>query len=326
MMGIRLRRATTALLVLLATLVAVLGEGAGAAGATGTTSGPSWGTVPYSSLTITNGGPASGSVTELSGVTCTSYGHCVATGVQESVGVGSGAVVAVENGAGQWSQPVAAPLPANAKSGGSPELLSVACASATSCVAVGNYTTISNGSQPLAVPFTVSGSSVTFGTPQQVALPGNALTTGGQGSFLSGVACGAAGCVAVGTYETNAGTPVWTAITATAGAGGAWAATAVPPPSGAANDNVLNAVSCPSSGACEAVGSSANGSNDVLFWVAQVTNGVAGTAQPVTVPGAGTQTDSTPAAGSFLELRSGLAAVSCPTRGYAWPRAPLRVP
>jgi hypothetical protein len=225
----------------------------------------------------------------------------------------------VENGPGQWGQPVSTPLPSNAASGANEtEFTSVGCSSATSCIAVGAYDTSANGTQPFAVPFTVSGSNVTFGTPEQVPLPTNAYASSSQVAFLNGVSCGSGGCTAVGTYETNASTPsspVWAAMTATSGTGGAWTATAVAAPAGAANDSVLNAISCPGTGACEAVGTYANGSTDMELWAVQVTNGAAGTAQPVTISGAIATTDSTPTPSNYLDLRAGLAAVSCPSAG-----------
>jgi hypothetical protein len=306
---------TTAVVAMLAALAVAVGAGSGvASAATGSTAAPSWSTLQtYSSVTVVGSTP-SGSITFTTSVACPSYGNCVASGVEASSSQET-AVIVVENGAGQWGQPVAAPLPANATTTGAPELASVACSSATACVAVGSYATSSNGTQPFAVPFSVSGSNVTFGTPEQVSLPSDALTTSSQVAFLNGVSCGAGGCTAVGTYKNNASTPVWTAITATPGAGGAWTATAVAAPAGAANYSMLNAISCPSSGPCEAVGSYANGSTDLELWADQVNNGAAGTAQPVTIPGSGVTTADTPTPTSFLDLRTGLAAVSCPSAG-----------
>jgi Putative Ig domain len=304
---------TTAVVTLLTVLGVAVGAGSGVAGAaTGTAATPSWGTLQtYSTITVT-GSTSSGSVSLTSALACSSYGNCVAAGIKASTNQES-PLIAVEDGAGQWSQAVSAPVPSNAEASGTAVFTSVACSSATACLAVGAYPTTSNGTQPFAVPFTVSGSNVSFGTPEQVSLPSNALTTSSQEAFLNGVSCGAGDCTAVGTYETSGS--VYTAITATPGAGGTWTATAVASPAGAANDNVLNAISCPSSGACEAVGTYADGSTDLQLWTVQVTNGAAGTAQAVTIPGATASTDSAPSPGAFLDLRAGLAAVSCPSAG-----------
>jgi large repetitive protein len=313
---------TTAVVALLAALAVAVGAGAGVAGAaTGSTTAPSWSTLQtYSSATIdTSTSTLSGTVALATSVACPSYGTCVAVG-GEATSTEESPVVMVESGPGQWGQPVSAPLPSNAVSGADDtEFSSVACSSATSCIAVGAYPTSANGTQPFAVPFTVSGSNVTFGTPQQVSLPSNAYASSSQVAFLNGVSCGSGGCTAVGTYQTNASTPstrVWAAMTATPGAAsGAWTSTAVAAPAGAANDSVLNAISCPATGACETVGTYANSSNDMELWVVQVNNGAAGTAQPVTISGATATGDTTPAPATNLDLRAGLAAVSCPSAG-----------
>lgn len=180
----------------------------------------------------------------------------------------------VETANGQWGQPISTPLPTG---GDSLDLMSVACSSATSCVAVGWDEDASSDVQAVAIPFTVSGSSVSFGTPEQVSLP--TAESSPSDAFLSGVSCNAGGCAAVGTYQNSSG--VWTAIVATPGAGGAWTATAVAPPVDATGFNVLTAISCPSSGACEAVGNSADGPGNLLSWTVAVTGGTAGTARPV---------------------------------------------
>ena len=306
---------TTAVVVLLAALAVAVGAGAGVAGAaTGSTAAPSWGTLQtYSTITVASGSTTSGSVALTSALACSSYGNCVAAGMDASESSES-PVIAVEHGAGQWGPAVSAPVPANVETTGTAVFTSVACSSATACLAVGAYPTTSSGTQAFAVPFTVSGPNVSFGTPEQVALPSNALTTSSQDAFLNGVSCGAGGCTAVGTYETNGS--VYTAITATPGAGGTWTATAVTSPAGAADGEVvLNAISCPSSGACEAVGTYADGSNDIQLWTVQVTNGAAGTAQAVTIPGVTASTDSTPEPSEGLDQRAGLTAISCPSAG-----------
>lgn len=118
----------------------------------------------------------------------------------------------------------------------------------------------------------------------------------------------------MGTYED--GSSVYTAMTATQAAGGAWSATTVPVPSGATQDTVLNAISCPSSGACEAVGSYGDGSGHLQQWTTQVSGGVAGTSEDVTVPGTGTISASTPQVNSgFFTSGTGLVGVSCPSAG-----------
>lgn len=218
---------------------------------------------------------------------------------------------------GQWGAPVAATLPGNAQAD-TGVLTSVSCASTGSCVAVGSYTTNSTtalGEQGLAVPFTVSGASATLAAPQQVSLPSSgpsaALASSSQHAFLSSVSC-AATCTAVGTYQNSAG--VYTAMTATQGAGGTWTATAVSPPSGATQDTVLNGISCPSSGACEAVGSYGDASNQTQSWMTQVSGGIASAGQDVAVAGTTPASATIPQTGGVIGQLA-LSSVSCPSSG-----------
>lgn len=191
-------RRSVALSAALLSALAVVAAGASSAGATSgsaPTVAPVWSTIqPYQ--TATTIGSTFPPVTVMVSVTCPSYGDCVAAGIQEDTSTSASTpLIAVESN-GQWSTPVAAPLPGNAQAG-SGTLTSVSCSSASSCVAVGAYTTASLGQQALAVPFTVSGSSASFGTPEQVTLPSGALTTSSQKAFLTSVSC-AATCTGCG--------------------------------------------------------------------------------------------------------------------------------
>jgi large repetitive protein len=308
-------RRTAALGAALLSALAIVAVSAGAASAASPTVAPTWSAQQtYQSLTVT-GSTTTGSVALMTSVSCSSYGNCVAAGVDESSG-GASPVIAIESN-GHWGNPVAAPLPANGQTGSTALLTTVSCTTATSCVAVGAYTTTSVaalGEQAFASPFTVSGSSATFGTPEQVALPAGALSTTAQTAFLSGVSC-AATCTAVGAYLN--GSSAWTPMIATQGAGGAWTAKAVTDPAGASEYTALNAISCPSTGACEAVGTYGDASSHEQSWVVQITDGIAGTSQDVTVPGTATSTAEAPeaAAGIGLSLRDGLTGVSCPSGG-----------
>ncbi|MDE3131505.1 MAG: hypothetical protein KGL16_10170, partial [Acidobacteriota bacterium] len=300
-------RATVALSVALS--VAMGASTGGAVAATGgIATAPTWTALQTYTSATTTGSVTTGSIAVPASIACASYGNCVAAGIMESTSSTGNGVMVESNG--HWGSPISAPLPSDS-TGGLPAFTSVACSSATACVAVGTYGT-SAGSEPLAVPFTVSGMSVSFGIPQRVALPGNALTTG-QGAFLDGVSCGSGGCAAVGTYETTGS--VWTAIVATPGAGGAWTATPVPAPPAATNDSVLNAISCPSAGACEAVGTYGDAASHLQSWAVQVSAGVAGAAQPVTIAGAATASAVAPTASGLVNVEYGLVAVSCPSAG-----------
>ena len=308
-------RRTAALGAALLSAFAMMAAGVGIASAASPTVAPTWSAQQsYQSLTIT-GSTTTGTVSLMTSVNCSSYGNCVAAGVDESSG-GASPVIAIESN-GHWGDPIAAPLPANGQTGSTALLTSVSCTTATSCVAVGTYTTTSVaalGEQAFTTPFTVSGSSATFGTSEQVALPSGALATTAQTAFLSGVSC-AATCTAVGAYLN--GSSAWTPMIATQGAGGAWTTKAVTNPSGASEYTALNAISCPGTGACEAVGTYGDASSHEQSWIVQITDGIAGTSQAVTVPGTTTTAAQAPeaAAGIGLSLRDGLSAVSCPSAG-----------
>jgi hypothetical protein len=218
-------------------------------------------------------------------------------------------VVAVERG-GTWGQPVvAAPL------GSTASFNSVACSSANSCIAVGSVNDGHNNIAALAVPLTISGTNVSFGSVQPVTLPADAisLVDGFPVAFLSSVSCSST-CTAVGSYVNNANNP--TAMMATLGAGGAWTAKTVAAPAGAVSDSELNAISCPSSGPCEAVGTYGDGSGDQQSWIVPISSGTAGTAQTVTVPGSDTTKSGRPGPpGGFFGFPVGLGGVSCPSSG-----------
>lgn len=304
---------------LLAALALTLGAHAGvASAASGSPVAPNWGSwQPYSSLVLDETtGTATGSATLPLAITCPSYGHCIAAGVGESLS-GLEPDVMVESGPGEWAQPSVAPLPADAASGlvAAPVLTSVACPSSSSCVAVGAYTTSAGTQESFAVPFTPSASSVSFGTPEAITLPNDAATDSTQLGFATGVSCGSGGCTAVGTYVTSGGK--WVAFTATQSASGTWAAAPVAAPAGVSDDGILNAISCPSTGACEAVGNYADGSGDQQAWAVQISGGAAGSAQAVvTVSDAMTaQTDAAPSLTSLRAFRVGLNSVSCPSAG-----------
>jgi large repetitive protein len=289
--------------------LAIAAAGSGSAIAAGETVAPTWGTIqPYQTLSLASSSTAT--LPFMLSMTCTSIGNCAAAGelylppdYYSGPASPSEAVVAVESG-GTWGQPVPAPVV-----GTTDEFTSVACSSATSCVAVGAAGTSSGGTQPLVEPFTVSGSNASFGTPQQVALPADADTANTSTTYLTGVSCSSI-CTAVGSYPAvNDMHDITTAITATPGAGGAWTATAVAAP--VPEDSFLNAISCPSSGACEAVGASDDGP-----WIVPINAGIAGTSHTVTVPDTvGIPADLPKPKGFPLGVPVGMTGVSCPASG-----------
>jgi hypothetical protein len=146
---------------------------------------------------------------------------------------------------GDWTA-AKAPLPAGA--GDQASLSSVACPSATWCVAVGDYVD-SDGDSP-GLLLTRSGRSW---RPQTAPLPPGAAPS----PNLSSVACSSPSwCVAVGSYTDSAGQPHGLLLTWT---GKKWTATRAPlpgpDPDGESVGGSLVAVACPSASSCVATGS-----------------------------------------------------------------------
>lgn len=290
-------------------LTAMLGL-LGPAGANAAGNGSVWGSpLAYGSTGQT--------VSIFASISCARAGDCVAVG--DTVNLSSHqppeAAIAVES-AGTWG-PVStlAQLPNEppAASGGESALDSVSCSSATSCVAVGVYEGAGESRHAMVVPIAVSGPVATAGAALPVALPSEAETGAKQRARLDGVSCSSAGdCVAVGSYVDVSGAVL--PMTAAPGSGD-WTASAVAhTPAETGKVAFLDAISCPASGACEAVGGYENASNYLYPWAVQLANGQPGTAQPVALPA-----DFKPRAGAIEPyvgaFSEGLVAVSCPSAG-----------
>jgi hypothetical protein len=194
---------------------------------------------------------ASASLEQLSGVSCTSAGNCVAVGDYFDRSTGIQAMAVTETG-GTWAQATEVTLPSNALSSpSSPAGLSgVSCTSAGNCVGVGRYQDSPDSLQAMAVTETGG----TFGQATEVTLPSNAASNPPIASLV-GVSCTSAGnCVAVGGYTDSSQQNQAMAATET---GGAWGqATEVTGAFG------LFGVSCPSAGNCVAVGGSDSSGNE----------------------------------------------------------------
>lgn len=192
--------------------------------------------------TAIGGGPAS-----LTSVDCPSASACIAVGTFGDTGLilaGSGAT---------WSA-TEAPLPANAGSGS--ELESVACATSSACVAVGRYSDSSGDFDGLLLT-----GSATSWTAAEAPVPGNAgggLGVENVGTGLSAVACPSVSeCVAVGAYPDTSGYLTGLLLTESQGS---WTAAEAPLPANADSDPDAwaDAVSCPSTSNCVAVGAYTN--------------------------------------------------------------------
>ena len=160
----------------------------------------------------------------------------------------------------QQATEVSAPSGAASDPGAS--LRAIACATATSCAAVGSYTTASSLEEAMA-----AGRGATWGRATGVLAPTGAAAD--PLAALVGVACPAvASCTAVGGYTDATGSGE--AMTA-AERGGTWSqAVAVLPPANAASDPAaaLTAVSCPAPGRCVGVGGYTTGAGDPEAMVA----------------------------------------------------------
>ena len=270
---------------------------------------PVWGSsTPYTAL------PSNTGTALFNSVSCASVGNCVAVGLSDGLpGVPDGLVAA--EASGTWG-PATSVLPPNAGSFQGDLLTSVSCSSAGSCEAVGSSVGGTDGNQALVLPIAVSGQTATPGTGIEVTLPAGAESNAAQSASLNGVSCqGAGGCVAVGEYMDSAGD--WQGMVATPGSGGAWTATELSQLPSNANSNPvarLNSVSCPTSGACEAVGSYVDSAGDQQPLAVTVSNGAPDQATEVGLPRDYSPSTST---GTFStgDEATTLAAVSCPSAG-----------
>ena len=176
-------------------------------------------------------------------VACPAATSCTAVGSYvDGLGNRQGMLVLLQGS--NWTA-VRAPLPADAKVPGA-ALTAVACPSATACVAVGSYSAATRG-------FAVTGQGTSWtaaATPEPTGAAGQA-----KPSFRS-IACGTAGCVAVGSYTNADGSTQGLIVT---GQGTVFTAvrTALPADAAPAQGSPgaqLTSVSCPSVGQCVAAG------------------------------------------------------------------------
>jgi hypothetical protein len=211
--------------------------------------------------------PASPTVSELWGVSCTSASACTAVGDRVSNTTGANiALVERWNGTAWTTQ--STPVPAGAAAS---YFNAVSCTSASACTAVGQKTG-DTGLGTLAEAW-----NGTAWTVQSTPNP-----SGASGSSLYAVSCtSASACTAVGyyviggVYEPLA--EVWN--------GTAWTIQSVPAPTGAVVTG-LAAVSCTSASACIATGDYVTGSLGSTNYAAlvEVWNGTAWSIQSVPTP------------------------------------------
>jgi hypothetical protein len=260
---------------------------------------------------------------QLTALTCPSARSCLAAGQYHSQSRQQGVLLA-GHGA-NWTA-TRAPLPASAASHPHVVFTSVACPTATACVAVGEYTAASATAEGLIVV-----GHDTSWTAYKAPLPGDARAK--PSARLTAVACSSAGrCAAVGSYYDKAGNEQGLMLT---GAGSSWTASRAQLPASAVIPGAaLSAVACPAASDCVAAGTfSANQAGMVLTgwgssWKAVATPLPAG---PAAKPGVTFQdlvcssTTECVAAGSYKAASGGYQGLLIGGHGSAWTavRAPL---
>ncbi len=227
-----------------------------------------------------------GFTTPCRAVSCPSAASCVAVGGYLDTQGYSEPVIDTLSG-GTWSS-AEGPLPSDAATDAGPTnfpdayLYSVACASTSSCVAVGSYRNTSGVDSGFVA--TLSGSAW---TAQAAPLPSNAEATGGH--FLTTVSCSSGTfCVAAGAYRDNTSTHPFNGWLVT-DANGTLTGIRAPEPAGAGDDTdshqtgLVSGVACPSSSNCVAVGGYED-SNGSVWPLLDTWNGSAWTSQRGPVP------------------------------------------
>jgi hypothetical protein len=187
-----------------------------------TKSGSAWKTTEVTLPSNADGDPS----VQLTSVACPSVTSCVAVGYYNDSTSG----LLVTGSGTRWTA-TEAPLPADAQSGQLAYLTSVACPSASSCVAVGGYNGTSSASSELIV--TGSAGSGSLWTPTEAPLPLNGLSF--YNSSSPAVACSSAtSCVTAWTYDDLSGTQQGLLES---GAGISWTSAEVPLPANASASN-----------------------------------------------------------------------------------------
>jgi hypothetical protein len=198
--------------------------------------------------------PASAGV-ELSALACRTASSCVAVGSSRgAAGSSSSSPVAVSDTAGVWGAPVEVALPAGVSGAQNATFSSVACPASGSCTAAGYYQLEAAGFNPPTDRAILAGESAgAWGAAGAIALSPALSGTGGE--QLKSLACPELGtCVAVGSYEDRDGDEHPLALGESHGVWGAAVPIVAPANAGGGASTSLEAVACPSHGACEAVG------------------------------------------------------------------------
>jgi hypothetical protein len=179
--------------------------------------------------------------TELNDVVCPSEGSCVAVGATFSATGGQGQALVETLSDGTWTASVP-PTPGKAGVKAELGLNAVSCPTVGSCQAVGFY-----AAKKVSLGLVETLADGTW-TATEVPAPVSA----GEDVALSGVSCAEGDtCEAVGTYADGEALQGFIATLSD----GTWTESDAPSPSKSSEEVTLASVSCPSSGACVAVGS-----------------------------------------------------------------------
>jgi hypothetical protein len=209
--------------------------------------------------------PGGAEFSQLFAVSCTSASACTATGYYYN-GANTARTLAERWNGTAWAiQPT--PSPGGAQTS---ELDAVSCASAWSCMAVGDhYASSAQGTL-------VERWNGTAWAIQKAPSPGGVF-----GSYLDGVSCtSASACTAVGYYYNGGVSPL---ALAERWNGTAWAIQPTPTPGSV----VLEAVSCTSASSCTATGFTTNNSTLTQLTLVERWNGKAWAIQKSPSPGGG---------------------------------------
>ena len=204
----------------------------------------------------------------LQGAACTGQGSCVLAGSYfDSANEARPMVVTETNGT--WGQAVEIASAANASHGDLVTQLdglgSVACVSAGSCIATGDYVTTTGEYAMMGVVETHGA----WGPGTPIALPANAGSKQEDGFGIVDIACRASGaCVGVGHYEVTAGNQESLVVSESGGVWGQPAEIALPTAGFQAG---LESVACPPSGGCVAVGGESVATEVGGVWPANAT-------------------------------------------------------
>ncbi len=194
-------------------------------------------TLSEGSWTVTSSPSTGAGNNQLTGVSCSAQGACVAVGYYESTQATCPLIIVLTGSS--WA---VAKVPGDGA--GDNQLNGVSCATDSACVAVGYYVSTAGVDRALVETLTAGAWSVTS-SPDQ----------GQEANQLSGVSCTAAtACEAVGSYRTGPG--AYSTLVETFASGG-WALTSSPDVK--VKSNQLEAVSCTSPTSCAAVGEFSNG-------------------------------------------------------------------